>query len=169
MLDDCDRMVNPDNATLSHSEISKPKYIDHSLTVKMRAGGMTCQEIADVQGCSKTNIVNVLQRYDAKKGEVEDFKRHRADILAAMQQRILRNVTAEDIAKAPLSVKLLSMGIAYDKERLERGKATNISVSAKLEMTEKAYEKMIRRKYGEIIDAPGEEISEDVADMAPAE
>jgi hypothetical protein len=108
---------------------SRPKGIDHDLTIKMRKSGMSYNDIAKAQGCSRANIIQVLARYAINQEHVENFKKHRADILAGLQGRLLQSITPADIKKAPLGSKVLAVAQLYDKERLERGQSTtNIDV-----------------------------------------
>lgn len=124
------------------------KHIDHDMTAKLAHAGLTHGEIAKLQGCDRSNITRTLQRLNIQTAEVDDYKGARADTLAAMQWRLLQSITAEDIEKASLQCKLMGFGILFDKERLERGQATNINVSAELKLTEQAYKDMLKRRFG---------------------
>ncbi len=103
---------------------TRPKGIDHNLTVKMRKSGMSYTDIAKAQGCSRANIIQVLARYAISQEHTEDFKAHRADILAGLQGKLIQSITPDDIKKAPLGSKVLAVAQLYDKERLERGQST---------------------------------------------
>lgn len=85
------------------------------------------QEIADKMGCSRVAITRALQRippWVLKDRDVETFKRDRADLFALAQQLILQHITADKLKAASLQQLGTLFGIMYDKERLERGQAT---------------------------------------------
>jgi hypothetical protein len=67
----------------------------------------------------------------------EDYKKNRADILADMGRRLLAGVTPEKIEKARVGELILAHAQISDKERLERGQATqnvaHINILKKLE------------------------------------
>jgi len=82
-------------------------------------------EIAKMADCSHVNVITTLQRYGINQNAVEGYKNHRAEILAGMQEKILNTITEQDIKGVPLNLRVLSYGILYDKERLERGQSTD--------------------------------------------
>ncbi len=127
-----------------------PKGIDHSLTIKMHQGGMSNSQIAEVQGCDISNITRTLQRYGCITNVIEDYKANRADILAGLQERLISNITPEDVKKAPLGSKVLAVAQLYDKERLERGLSTsNIDshvVTAKIEQVKADLDRIHKRR-----------------------
>lgn len=94
-----------------------------------KAPGLTTKEIATLNNCDRTTVSKILSQYDIEHSKLEDFKNNRADILAGIQQRIVNAITPEEIKKAPIQVKSMMFGVFYDKERLERGQATEISVN----------------------------------------
>ena len=73
--------------------------------------------------------MRTLARYGIEKGQVEEYKAHRADVFAGIQHRLLASCTDEDIKKAPMGSRVLAAAQLYDKERLELDKSTsNIGV-----------------------------------------
>lgn len=86
-------------------------------------------EIGQMVGCSHVNVINTLKRYGIDQRETEDYKNHRADILAGIQTRLLKSITEVDIKSMPVGQRLMGYGILFDKERLERNQSTgNFSV-----------------------------------------
>lgn len=86
---------------------------------------ITRREVAKQVECSPSYVQEVLERYGILKENIDDYKEHRADILAGLQTRIIKSISEQDIQKASLLQRLSGLGIAYDKERLERGKSTS--------------------------------------------
>ena len=94
----------------------------------------TPTEIAESVDTSVSNVSHTLARYGIEPNTVESFKKHRAEIIAGMGEKILRNINIDTIkietAKEMQSA-LTGWGILYDKERLERGESTsNVSIHA---------------------------------------
>jgi hypothetical protein len=77
----------------------------------------------------RSTVSKVLKRYNIVKVEVDEYKQHKADILAGLQHKLAESITSEDIKKAPLGSKVLAIAQLIDKERLERGQATSIADS----------------------------------------
>ena len=44
--------------------------------------------------------------------------------MAGLQEKVLASITASDLEKASLRDKVISVGVLFDKERLERGQST---------------------------------------------
>ncbi len=82
-------------------------------------------EIAIITQCSNQNIHATLQRYHIDLKPLDLFKKHRADVLAGMQERLLSSIDDEQIKGAPLGTKVLAACQLYDKERLERDLSTS--------------------------------------------
>lgn len=86
---------------------------------------LSMREIGKMVDCSHVNVIKVLERYGINKNETEDYKAHRGDIQAGIQDRILKSITDADIKAMPVGQRLMGYGILYDKERLERGQSTD--------------------------------------------
>ena len=127
-------------AGISASQAIRPKKankgIDHRRTIELHDMGLEAPLFAKIQGCDPSNITRVLQRYGAKEVQTTEFKNHRAEILAGLQERILSCITDKEIKKAAFGTKIVTAGILYDKERLERGQATSINVEVLLDVLE---------------------------------
>lgn len=95
----------------------------------LKAPTLSHGQIATLNNCDRTTVSKILSKYAIDQEKLEEFKNHRADILAGLQQRIALAITDDEIKKAPAQVKSMMFGVFYDKERLERGQATDISVN----------------------------------------
>ena len=104
------------------------KKVDKLRALELKKGGATYAEIAKVQGVSP-QAVNKQIKDLLPNEDTETFKNHRADILAEMQSKLLSSIEPDEIKKVPVDKRIVSMGILFDKERLERGKSTsNVSI-----------------------------------------
>ena len=100
---------------------------DKSKAVDLRLNkALTYQQIADILNTSKQTVHRNLAKLIPNQ-TTEIFKKHRADILSHAQVRVLSNVTDAKLKKASARDLIVSAGILYDKERLERGLATEIT------------------------------------------
>jgi len=100
---------------------------------------LTTREIAKLADCDHSNVVRTLQRYEIDHTNVEAFKEHRGEILAGMQERIIKSITEADIKAMPVGQRLMGFGIIYDKERLERGQSTSNSVNLNVDVQDTRY------------------------------
>jgi len=104
--------------------------------MKMRYPEMSEAQIAKRVQCSPANVHYVLKRFlgeDNTEQDLRDYQESKAEIYDAMQMRIHRSITNEDIAKAPLVARVTSAAILEDKARVIRGQATQINVSVLLD------------------------------------
>jgi len=84
---------------------------------------LSYSEIAAIQGVSPQAIHGRIKNLLPPE-EVNVYKDHRADILAGIQARLLSHLDDDRLAKASAYQLVGSMGLLYDKERLERGMST---------------------------------------------
>jgi hypothetical protein len=84
----------------------------------------TQARIAEKVNTTKQNVHQVLERYGIAANRLEDWKKHRADIIAGKAEAILSSIDDDAIKAMPAGQKLMGFGILYDKERLERGQST---------------------------------------------
>ena len=114
----------------SQQVIAKPAKITPLqaaiLEAKAQHPSASIREIAKLTDCDNAHVCRVLARFGIEQSKVRDYKQGRADILAGIQGKILESISSEDIKKASLNQKVVSIGILYDKERLERDKSTVI-------------------------------------------
>jgi len=98
----------------------KVNRVNKPQAVKLRTeNGLTYKEIATIQGVDQAAIHRAIKHLLPTES-TKVFINNRGDILARFQERILSSVNDDDIKKASLLQKAATMGIAYDKERLER-------------------------------------------------
>ena len=101
------------------------------IELKQSNPAITVREIAKLTNCDHSNVVRVLQRYGIVAQQVNEFKNHRAEVLAGLQHRILQSITSADIKKTPVGSRILAVSQLFDKERLERGQSTaNVAYDA---------------------------------------
>ncbi len=97
----------------------------------------TPPEIAESVNTSRQMVHQVLQRYSIDSNTTESFKKHRAEVIAGYQERILAGIDPNALkSSTPRELKdsLTAFGILYDKERLERGLSTsNTAISCVLD------------------------------------
>src|SRR5210317_1888292 len=86
--------------------------------------GLNQAQAAKVLGCHKSNISYHLKQLDYTPGYLKSYKENRADVLAALQLQILKNLTSDKFQKASAYQLTGMYSILYDKERLERGQST---------------------------------------------
>jgi hypothetical protein len=89
------------------------------LKTKQEHPGLTTREIAAICDTGHTHVIATLQRYGIDRTHVEDFKKHRADIFAGLQHRLINSVTDDDIKKSPMGSRILAVAQLFDKERLQ--------------------------------------------------
>jgi len=77
-------------------------------------------------------------------GSLKEYKEKRADIFAEIQRLLLKHVTPDKIAKSSLNQIGTLFGIFYDKERLERGQATEHIAHAHYQQLDDKSRKMIK-------------------------
>lgn len=103
----------------------RPRKVDKLRAIELRRGGATYPEIAAIQGVSPQAICKSIKDL-LPTDDTKTYKAHRADILARMQHEILASVGAQAIKDASLLQRVTAAGILIDKERLERGQATEM-------------------------------------------
>ena len=104
----------------------KRQKVDRSAALKLKVtNGLTYEEIARIQGVSKQAVHKAIAGL-MPTADTDIYRSKRGDILAEMQRKILDSIDYQDIKKSPLGSRIVSAGILYDKERLERGLPTSI-------------------------------------------
>lgn len=127
---------NPDNLPTSQPQIpqqpppngrgQKYRKVDKRAALKLRQEhNLSYQQIATLQGVHPSAIHQALRKLLPTE-ETEVYKKNRADIISHMGLRLLKSIDDEDIKGAPLGSRILAYAQLYDKERLERGQASDI-------------------------------------------
>ena len=93
--------------------------------VALREQGLGPTEIAKLTGTTKQAVSKRLRKYGITAENLEWYKQNRADILAGIQERILKQITDRKIKEASLQQLSTSAAILHDKERLERNLSTS--------------------------------------------
>ena len=108
-------------------EITKSESIPIAKLIELRTQNpnLTYQQIGDMVGCSKVNVINRLKPYKEEIESLPTFKKSRGDIFALVQSKLLNSITVDDIKDASLLQKTTAMCQLYDKERLETGQSTS--------------------------------------------
>jgi hypothetical protein len=97
----------------------------HILKTHQEHLDLTVREVAAICDTSHSHVIATLQRYGIQKERVDNFKKHRGDILAGLQERMINSVTDKDIKQATMLQRVTATAILYDKERLERDLSTS--------------------------------------------
>lgn len=92
---------------------------------------LTTREIAKLNDTVHSHVIRTLHEYGIDTDRVERYKSARADILAGIQERVIRTKfgTDDDVKSMPDAAAILLFNSCFNNERLERGQATEISVN----------------------------------------
>jgi len=99
--------------------------------IKVENPELGALKISRIVGCNPSHVTRVLQTFlgNSSQDDPRDYQNNKADVFDAIQRRIHRSITDEDIAKAPLLPRVTAAAILEDKARLIRGQSTqNVSV-----------------------------------------
>lgn len=103
--------------------------ISNELCLQLRKDGWSLAQIAEKFGISWQSVQKRLGTIASWVGQIstcEPYKKHRADVLATIQHQALGHMTPEKLEACSAPQLMMVAGIAYDKERLERGMSTEI-------------------------------------------
>lgn len=101
-----------------------PKDLSVEKMAELRDKGLSYQQVADIIGCHKSNVIRRLQHVGYDKDEVNHYKQYRADYLTFQQLRIDKYITNDKLKKSSAAQLVLMKCQLYDKERIERGLST---------------------------------------------
>jgi len=110
------KMDNP-----SHKSRTKTPLQERIIAAKKAHPDLNNKQIAAIIGTTRENTSRTLTQYGVDMGAVEAYQKHRADIFDGVCSRLLASVTDSDINKASLMQRMASVGVLYDKMRIERG------------------------------------------------
>ena len=129
-----------------------PKQLNIINTINTNPN-LSTREVAKICDTDHSHVVRIMQRYYIVKEETDDYKEHRADILAGLQHRLIKSITDEEIKKAPIGSRVLAACQIYDKERLERGQATSFTMQIHADIKElKGLQKQSTNSYNDLDD-----------------
>lgn len=107
-------------------EPAPPVDVSQALDLRLNHR-LTYAEIAKVQGVTPQNVHKKIKHL-IPSALTQDYIANRGDILANAQLRLLASgLTDAKLKKVSPRDAVVSVGILYDKERLERGQATEIT------------------------------------------
>jgi hypothetical protein len=114
-----DEIISPDcDIDRSHKNIPIETIIEY------RNRGLSYTEIAKLTGCSRQNVQQRLETVEYSKEDIENFKKHRGDVFAFLQSKLLNSIDSDAIKEMQPYQRIVGASILYDKERLELGKST---------------------------------------------
>ena len=108
----------------NRSTNDQPFDVGKALQLRMR--GMSYEDIGKIVGRTKQAVHHRLQPFISDLPALQAYKDYRADLFAAKQAELLLNLTKAKQKDMSGLQMVTALGILYDKERLERGQATEI-------------------------------------------
>jgi len=154
-----------DNDVATPSKLGRPKggrKIDEqeliALATARKGDGspFTHTEIAQQMGVSRPAVTKALAKLPPSllaSNDVKTYRRHRADIFADFQRLILTYITPDKLKGASINQLGTLFGIVYDKEKLERGQATQHVAVMHKSMLDEASLKKVKEVIQEITQA----------------
>lgn len=102
--------------------------VDTSQALNLRLNhGLTYSQIGKIFGTTKQAIHNKIKNL-IPPPETKSYQDHRADILSGLQLKLLSQIDPARLKKISIRDAVISAGVLYDKERLERGLSTQKTV-----------------------------------------
>jgi hypothetical protein len=127
-----------------------PVNVQQALDLRLNKN-LSYAQIGQIQGVSDVAIFNKIKPLLPDQCN-EVYKAQRSDILSHTQLKILSSISSQDLKKANLQAKAVSFGIFYDKERLERGLATeridHLHLSASLDDLQAERDRLLALRSG---------------------
>ena len=112
--------IKPDPITKPTSKYA-PKNATKTIITLATNTDASAEEIAKTANVSTQAVYQTLERHGIRFKRLESYKNHRADILAGIQTKILKHIDEDRLKKASAFQLVGSLGLLYDKERIERG------------------------------------------------
>jgi hypothetical protein len=119
--------ITPEEPTTNNVSITSNKGLTFEMIkfAKIAKPDLTLEQASVLFGCTTTNLKAHCTRNSTTWTGIipglKEFKTHRADMLASMQQTALSGITSDKLKNASPRDCATIFGIFYDKERLERG------------------------------------------------
>jgi len=118
---------------------STQKKVDEILSFVDRNPDASIRDVAKVGGCSTMTVIRLLKKHGFSPGELQAFKKERADIYALFQSKLIDTLTEDDLKLVhPLS-RLKMMEIFHKMERLERNQSTENVGAGLIQFIEEAH------------------------------
>jgi transcriptional regulator len=124
-MSDSQTIGQSDINIISKRKLKAPKGIDHTKTIELHKKGLSQRDIAKYQDCNVANINRVLQRYGLEQRTIKDYESNQTEIFLGLQEKIIKTINDKEIEKAPLQVKMLGLGLIFDKTRLLQDRSTS--------------------------------------------
>lgn len=132
----CESVVTPTKRIRQRARLKPGKQTPQSLTesarveiLMLKAKGVDTGTLATRYNINHSSLSNWLNKYSdlvQEAAEVENFKLHRGDLLAAAQSRMLKYaVSDQKLAEAPLGQLATAIDKFHKAERLDRGLSTD--------------------------------------------
>jgi len=114
-------LANRPNSSLSELQILK--------IIRYTKAGLTMDEIARALNLNKSVVERIREEFahPADLKGLKIFTENKADILNLFQHKFLMGITKKDIEKMAPTQRIMAFGILFDKERLLRGRPTQIA------------------------------------------
>jgi predicted transcriptional regulator len=127
------------------------KNVDKNQIAKIKAENpnLSQKQIGQIVGIHDSQVSRVLKEYGLTESDTKKYKDARSDIFAGLQSRIILEHLKDDrLKEMNPQTACLWFNSLYNNERLERGQATNINVSAELKLTRQAFEEYLQADSG---------------------
>jgi hypothetical protein len=117
-----------DNLQLSEQNIQPyHKDIPIGALIDYHEKGLSTRQIAKLVGCSNSNVYDRLIRSGYNLAHQKAFNDNKPKVLSFIHEKIVNNITDEEIKKTSFRDKVVALGILVDKEQLLLGKPTSIT------------------------------------------
>lgn len=104
--------------------VTKAATISLEEMVDLKAKGLSLAQIGKMAGISKQGVSQRLKASGLDPAEIGQFKRDKSLILHAKQKILLEHITPERVKTMTVRDATVSLGIIYDKTRLQDDKST---------------------------------------------
>lgn len=132
-----ERQVRPHKPyeTRSQRILERQKQV---INLKKSNPGLSGTEIGKIAGMHKSQVSRILRRYNIANKQLTGYKALEADIMAGVKERIISEISEEDIKSADLRDKIVSFGILDDKEHRMRQKTSGDTLAGIVESLDTA-------------------------------
>ena len=106
-----------DVEVISLTKVDKKEIIPIESIIEYASKGLNLSQIAKLCDCTRQNVHQRLQAVAYDKAVLENFKRHRGDVFAFIQSKLLNSIDDQAIKSMNAAQRVVCTGILYDKER----------------------------------------------------
>ena len=111
---------------------------ERAIALKLEYPELSAGQIAKAVGCNPSNVYRVLERFNAKLQDLQDYKEHKGDIWDSVAMRAVMFLDDAKLQKSSAAQLMMVAGTAFDKSQLTRGLATQVNVSVLLDLVQAA-------------------------------